>query len=122
MDVKTAFLNRYLYEDLYMTYLKVFSLPKMLKKYASYNGLFVDQSKFPKTKVPQEFGFVRNEDDPCVYNKVSECAIIFLNLCVNDILLMGDNIPILQSVRSWLHIAKPRIYYGLRSIEIDQKD
>jgi hypothetical protein len=34
--------------------------------------------------------------------KLVKAQFIFLILCVDDILLMGDNIPILQSVRRWL--------------------
>ena len=48
------------------------------------------------------FGFVKNEDEPCVYKKISGRAIIFLALYVDDILLIGNDIPTLQSVKSWL--------------------
>ena len=48
------------------------------------------------------FGFMKNEDEPCVYKKVSGSAIVFLVLYVDDILLIGNNIPTLQSVKSWL--------------------
>ena len=42
------------------------------------------------------------EDEPCVYRKVSRGEIIFLVLYVEDILLIGNDIPTLQSVKSWL--------------------
>ena len=45
---------------------------------------------------------MKNEDEPCVYKKVSRSAIIFLVLYVDDILLIGNDIPTLQSVKSWL--------------------
>ena len=45
---------------------------------------------------------MKNEDEPCVYKKVSGGAIVFLVLYVNDILLIGNDIPTLQSVKSWL--------------------
>ena len=48
------------------------------------------------------FGFVKNEDEPCVYKKISGSAIVFLVLYVDDILLIGNDIPTLQSVKSWL--------------------
>ena len=45
---------------------------------------------------------MKNEDEPCVYKKVSGSAIVFLVLYVDDILLIGNDIPTLQSVKSWL--------------------
>ena len=48
------------------------------------------------------FGFIKNEDDPCVYKKVSGSIVIFLILYVDDILLIGNDIPTLQSVKTWL--------------------
>ena len=48
------------------------------------------------------FGFVKNEEEPCVYKKISGSAIVFLVLYVDDILLIGNDIPTLQNVKSWL--------------------
>ena len=45
---------------------------------------------------------MKNEDEPCVYKKVNGSAIIFLVPYVDDILLIGNDIPTLQSVKSWL--------------------
>ena len=50
----------------------------------------------------KEFGFIKNEDEPCVYKKVSGSTIVFLVLYVDDILLIGNDIPALQSVKIWL--------------------
>ena len=50
----------------------------------------------------KEFGFIKNEDEPCVYKKISGSAIVFLVLYVDDILLIGNDIPTLQNVKSWL--------------------
>ena len=41
-------------------------------------------------------------DEPCVYKKTSGSAIIFLVLYVDDILLIGNDIPMLQSIKTWL--------------------
>ena len=49
----------------------------------------------------KEFGFMKNEDEPCVYKKVSGSEIVFLVLYVDDILLIGIDIPTLQSIKSW---------------------
>lgn len=50
----------------------------------------------------KNFGFVKNEDEPCVYKKVSGSANIFLVLYVNDILLIENYILTLQNVKSCL--------------------
>ena len=51
-------------------------------------------------KAVKEFSFVKNKDEPCVYKKVSGSAVVFLVLYVDDILLIGNDIPILQNVKS----------------------
>ena len=101
MDVKTAFLNGNLLEDVYMTQPEGFVDPKYpnrvcklqrsiygLKQASrSWNLRFDDAVK--------EFGFMKNEDEPCVYKKASGSAIVFLVLYVYDILLIGNDIPTL---------------------------
>ena len=37
-----------------------------------------------------------------MYKKVSGSAIMFLVLCVEDILLIGNDVLVLQSVKIWL--------------------
>ena len=44
----------------------------------------------------KEFGFIKNEDEPYVYKKVSGSTVVFLVMHVDDILLIGNDIPILQ--------------------------
>ncbi|KAK8632767.1 hypothetical protein V6N13_073148 [Hibiscus sabdariffa] len=75
MDVKTVFLNGKLEEDVYMTQPEGFVTPENVGKVCklqrsiyglkqasrSWNLCFNDAIK--------EFGFIRNEDEPCVYKK-----------------------------------------------------
>nr|GEX66378.1 hypothetical protein [Tanacetum cinerariifolium] len=41
------------------------------------------------------------EDESCVYVKVSGSVVVFLVLYVDNILLIGNDIPMLQSVKDW---------------------
>jgi hypothetical protein len=60
---------------------------------------------------PERYGFlltqhddlmIINEDEPCVYQKVSGSHMSFIVLYVDDILLMGNDIPSLKVVKTWL--------------------
>ncbi|GJU78918.1 retrotransposon protein, putative, ty1-copia subclass [Tanacetum coccineum] len=49
-----------------------------------------------------QFGFSKSEDESCIYVKVSGSVVVFLVLYVDDILLIGNDIPMLQNVKDWL--------------------
>jgi len=108
MDVKTAFLNGKLEEDVFMTQPEGFEHKKYPNKVCklvksiyglkqasrSWNLCFHEKVK--------EFGFSRSPDESCVYVKASGSVVVFLVLYVDDILLIGNNVPELQSVKAWL--------------------
>ena len=48
------------------------------------------------------FDFIKNEEEPCVYKKISGSVVIFLVLYVDDILLIGNDIFMLISIKVWL--------------------
>ena len=105
MDVKTAFLNEYLEEDIYMEQPlgftssdsdhKVWKLQRFIYELKqtsqSWKTCFNDVIKI--------FDFIKNEKEPCVYKKISGSAITFLVLYVDDIVLIGNDIPMLTSVK-----------------------
>ncbi|KAJ9541430.1 hypothetical protein OSB04_027936 [Centaurea solstitialis] len=108
MDVKTAFLNGKLTEDVYMEQPEGFEDPKNPNKVCkllksiyglkqasrSWNLHFDERIK--------EFGFAKSEFEPCVYTKFSGSIVTFLVLYVDDILPIGNDVPTLQSVKGWL--------------------
>jgi hypothetical protein len=53
-------------------------------------------------EVVKGFGFVKNVEEPCVYKKASGIAVVFLVLYVDDILLIVNDIPMLEAVKSSL--------------------
>ncbi|GJT00713.1 retrotransposon protein, putative, ty1-copia subclass [Tanacetum coccineum] len=108
MDVKTAFLNGRLNEDVYMVQPEGFVNPKhpgrVCKLQRSIYGLKQASRSWNKRfdEEIKKYGFTQNPDEPCVYKRASGSIIVFLILYVDDILLMGNNIPMLQDVKSWL--------------------
>jgi hypothetical protein len=53
-------------------------------------------------KVVKGFVFIQNEEEACVYKKESGSSVAFLILYVDDILLIGNDIPMLESVKTSL--------------------
>ncbi|KAL3523497.1 hypothetical protein ACH5RR_016331 [Cinchona calisaya] len=108
MDVKTAFLNGNLLEDVYMTqpegFVQAENSEKVCKLLRSIYGLKQASRSWNLRfdEAVKEFGFIKNEDEPCVYKKINANAVVFLVLYVDDILLIGNDIPTLQKVKSWL--------------------
>ncbi|GJV63152.1 retrotransposon protein, putative, ty1-copia subclass [Tanacetum coccineum] len=108
MDVKTSFLNGYLYEEVYMEQPKGFVNPKypnrVCKLKRSIYGLKQASRQWNKCfdNEKKKFGFTQNRDEPCEYLKASGSNVTFLILYVDDILIMGNNIPMLQDVKSYL--------------------
>ncbi|GJY97194.1 retrotransposon protein, putative, ty1-copia subclass [Tanacetum coccineum] len=108
MDVKTAFLNGYLDEDIYMVQPEGFVDPKhptkVCKLQRSIYGLKQASRSWNKRfdEEIKKFRFTQNLDEPCVYQKASGSNVTFLILYVNEIIIIGNHIPSLQSVKTYL--------------------
>ena len=50
----------------------------------------------------RSYDFIKNEDKPCVYKKISGSTITLLVLYVDDILLIGNDVGMFSSVKVWL--------------------
>ena len=108
MDVKTAFLNGNLTEDAYMMHPEGFVDPKNVGKVCKLQKSIYGLKQASRSwnirfdEVVKGFGFIKNEEEACVYKKVSGSSVVFLILYVDDILLIGNNIPMLESVKTSL--------------------
>ncbi|KAD2132529.1 hypothetical protein E3N88_41798 [Mikania micrantha] len=108
MDVKTAFLNGHLNEDVYMVQPEGFVDPKYPDKVCKLKKSIYGLKRASRSwnlhfdEKIIEYGFIKNEDEPCVYMKTSGSTVVFLILYVDDILLIGNHLPVLKDVKSWL--------------------
>ncbi|KAJ9551376.1 hypothetical protein OSB04_015421 [Centaurea solstitialis] len=108
MDVKTAFLNGKLDEDVYMAQPEGFVHAKYPNKVCKLKRSIYGPKQASRSwnlcfhEKVKEFGFSRSEDESCVYVKASGSNVVFLVLYVDDILLIGNNVPMLQDVKIWL--------------------
>jgi len=127
MDVKTAFLNGYIDQDIYMEQPEGFTpkdnIGKVCKLKRSIYGL-KQASRSWNIRFDDEvksFGFIQNVDEPCVYKKASGSAIAFLVLYVDDILLIGNDVGLLSKIKVWLSskfsmkdLGEPAYILGIR--------
>ena len=51
----------------------------------------------------KEFGFIKNDEEACVYKKFSGSSAAFLILYVDDILLIRNDIEFLDSIKGYLN-------------------
>ena len=108
MDVKTTFLNGHLSEDVYMIQPEGFVDPKNARKICKLQKSIYGLKQASRSwnirfdEVVKGFGFIKNEDEPCVYKKATGSALVFLVLYVDDILLIGNDIPMFEAVKTSL--------------------
>src|SRR5215216_544464 len=109
MDVRTALDNGFLKEELYMMQPESFVDPKgankVCKLQQSIYGL-VQASRswnIHFDEVIKAYGFIQTYDEVCIYKKVSGSPVAFLILYVVDILLIGNDIEFLDSIKGYLN-------------------
>lgn len=108
MDVRTAFLNGELNEDVYMIQPEGFkedvSKHLVCKLKRSIYGLKQASRQWylKFDDVISSFGFVENKVDRCIYLKVSGSKYIFLILYVDDILLASNCLGLLHDTKQLL--------------------
>ena len=108
MDVKIAFLNGNIEKELYMMQLKGFIVKNqehiVCKLKRSIYGL-KQASRSWNIKFEQAiklFGFEQNLDESCVYKRHRDKVVMFLVHYVDDILLIGNDVEVMSSVKVWL--------------------
>src|SRR3954462_7585718 len=109
MDVKTAFLNGDIDEQLYMMQPKGFVDPKYANKVCilqrSIYGLKQASRSWNQhfDKVIKNFGLIQIYGEACIYKKMSGSSVAFLVPYVDDILLIGNDVDLLNSFKDYLN-------------------
>ena len=106
---KTAFLNGFIKEELYMMQPEGFVNPKGAKKICKlqrsiYGLVQVSRSwNIRFDKLIKGYSFIQTCNEACIYKKVSGSSVAFLILYVDDILLIGNDIEFLYSIKGYLN-------------------
>ena len=108
MDVKTAFLNGNLEKEVYMIQPEGYTSKEFPEKVCRLQRSIYRLKQASRSwnmrfdEAIRSYDFIKNEVEPRVYKKISGSAITFLVLYVDDILLIGNDVGMLSSVKAWL--------------------
>ncbi|KAL0427776.1 UNVERIFIED_CONTAM: Retrovirus-related Pol polyprotein from transposon RE2 [Sesamum latifolium] len=108
MDVKMAFRNSFVEEEIYMDQAEGFTAvgeeQKVCRLQRSIYGLKQASQSWNTyfDEVIQGYDFIKNNYDSCIYKKISGSSVAYLVLYVDDILLIGNDVKILGDIKAWL--------------------
>ena len=108
MDVKTAFLNGDLNEEIYMEQPTGCEVPGQENKVCKLKKSLYGLKQAPKQwyekfhKTILSFGFKVNGSDACVYSKLFGAECVIICLYVDDMLIFGSHINAINSTKQFL--------------------
>ena len=107
IEVKIIFFNGELKEEVYMIQPEGFTSTdesKVCRLQRSIYGLKQASRswniRFDRTI--KTYGFIKNGEEPCIYKWANGPVVVFLIMYVDDILLIGNDVPTLQGIKIWL--------------------
>ena len=109
MDVKTAFLNGFLEEELYMKQPEGFIDPKGANKVCKLQRSIYGLVQACRSwnicfdELIKAYSFIQTCSEACIYKKVSGSSVAFLILYVDDILLIENDVEFLNSIKGYLN-------------------
>ncbi|KAL0416370.1 UNVERIFIED_CONTAM: Transposon Ty2-B Gag-Pol polyprotein [Sesamum latifolium] len=97
MDVKTAFLNGFVEEEIFMDQPEGFTTVGEEQKVCRLRRSIYGLKQLPEAgthrfDVIRGYDFIKNDCDPCIYKKISGSSVAYLVLYVDDILLIGNDL------------------------------
>ncbi|KAK4404061.1 Retrovirus-related Pol polyprotein from transposon TNT 1-94 [Sesamum angolense] len=108
MDVKTAFLNGDLEEEIYMEQPEGFVVPGLESKICKLRKSLYGLKQAPKQwyekfdSTLSSNGFKTNASDTCVYTKLFGCDCVIICLYVDDMLIFGSNLQVINETKKFL--------------------
>ena len=107
MDVKIAFLNGELDEEVYLIQPEGFTSTDESKVHILQKSIYglkqTSQSwNVHFDRMIKTYGFVKNEEEPYIYKWANGPVVVFLILYVDDILLIRNDVLTLQGIKIWL--------------------
>ncbi|KAK2442716.1 putative mitochondrial protein [Trifolium repens] len=108
MDVKTAFLNGDLEEEIYIEQPEGFVIHGQEHKVCKLDKSLYGLKQAPKQwhekfdNLMIENGYKVNESDKCIYYKIEKGICTIICLYVDDLLIFGSNLPAVNAVKSLL--------------------
>ena len=110
MDVKTAFLNGNLGEEVYMQQPEGFQMKGKEQMVCKLNKSIYGLKQASRQwylkfdEIVTSLGFIENQIDQCIYLKISGSKFIFLVLYVDDVLLASSDLNLLHETKQ--HLSK----------------
>ena len=109
MDVQSAFLYGEISDDIYMSFLgenknnsnTVCKLNKSIYYYGLKKSPKCWNTKFDS--LMKEKGFVRSENDFCLYSKILSVSKTYILLYVDDVLLLGTHLTEVKKIKDILN-------------------
>nr|KAJ0194254.1 hypothetical protein LSAT_V11C800406360 [Lactuca sativa] len=108
MDVKTAFLNGYLKEEIYLEQPEGFVIPRQENKVCRLVKSLYGLKQAPKQwherfdTTVTAFGFQHNSADRCIYSKHTSGYIVVICLYVDDMLIIGTHLEGILETKKYL--------------------
>ena len=108
MDVKTAFLNDYLDEEVYMEQPEQFTIPRQENKVCKLVRSLYGLKQAPKQQYERfdnvviSNSFRLNEADKCIYFKMFDSNIVIICLYVDDMLILSNSIYCIKDTKDFL--------------------
>ncbi|KAJ9557208.1 hypothetical protein OSB04_011822 [Centaurea solstitialis] len=108
MDVKTAFLNGYLNEEIYMEQPEGFVMHRQENKVCRLVKSLYGLKQAPKQwherfdTTVTSFGFIHNGGDRCIYSKCTKESTVVICLYVDDMLIIGTSLVGILETKNYL--------------------
>ncbi|KAL0291061.1 UNVERIFIED_CONTAM: Retrovirus-related Pol polyprotein from transposon RE1 [Sesamum radiatum] len=107
MDVKMAFLNGFVEEEIFIDQPEGFTIVGEEQKVCHFQRSIYGLKQASRSwntcfdEVIRDYDFIKNDYDLCIYKKISGSSVAYLVLYVDDILVIGNDVKMLGDIKAW---------------------